>query len=156
MSDEQASVIHGVLAGTDPGNAAFSDFSTSVADRVLDVVKDSFVAGAQFSFDCDSSNSSSRPEISMPGPTHPYRSQYKPTNTSLCAKYARYSSCGGCGRAPTSNITAVNRNAERARDTACRSSASSPSVELTNTRRRRSGVRTTTSPANPWFPDRPL
>lgn len=50
MSDQQAAVIHGVLAGTDPGSAAFSDFSTSVADRVLDVVKDSFVAGAQFSF----------------------------------------------------------------------------------------------------------
>jgi EmrB/QacA subfamily drug resistance transporter len=50
MSDQQASVIHGVLAGTDPGKAAFSDFSTSTADRVLQVVKDSFVAGAQFSF----------------------------------------------------------------------------------------------------------
>jgi EmrB/QacA subfamily drug resistance transporter len=50
MSDQQASVIHGVLVGTDPGQTAFSDFSTSVADRVLAVVKDSFVAGAQFSF----------------------------------------------------------------------------------------------------------
>jgi EmrB/QacA subfamily drug resistance transporter len=50
MSDQQASVIHGVLAGTEPGQAAFSDFSTSVADRVLRVVEDSFVAGAQFSF----------------------------------------------------------------------------------------------------------
>ena len=50
MTDQQAAVIHGVLAGTDPGQAAFSDFSTSVADRVLAVVNDSFVAGAQFSF----------------------------------------------------------------------------------------------------------
>ena len=50
MSDQQAAVIHGVLAGTEPGQVAFSDFSTSVADRVLGVVEDSFVAGAQFSF----------------------------------------------------------------------------------------------------------
>jgi hypothetical protein len=55
-----------------------------------------------------------------------------------------------------SNITGVNRNAEMARETAYRSSASSPSVELTNTRRRRSGVRMTESPGSPSFPDRPL
>jgi hypothetical protein len=92
----------------------------------------------------------------MPGPTHPYRCQYNPTNTSLCVRYARYRSCGGCGRAPTSNITGVSRNAEMARETARRSSASSSSVELTNTRRRRSGVRMTTSPGSPSFPDRSL
>ena len=91
----------------------------------------------------------------MPGPTHPYRCQYRPTNTSLCARYARYSSCGGCGRAPSSNITGVNRNTEMARDTARRSSANSPSVELTNTRKRRSGVRITSSAGRPTFPDRP-
>jgi EmrB/QacA subfamily drug resistance transporter len=50
MSDQQASVIHGVLAGTESGSAAYADFSASVADRVLDVVEESFVAGAQFSF----------------------------------------------------------------------------------------------------------
>jgi EmrB/QacA subfamily drug resistance transporter len=50
MNEQQSSVIHGILAGTDSGQKAFSDFSTSVADRVLAVVKDSFVAGAQFSF----------------------------------------------------------------------------------------------------------
>ena len=50
MSDHQAAVIHGVLAGTDSGKAAFSDFSASVADRLLEVVNESFVAGAQFSF----------------------------------------------------------------------------------------------------------
>lgn len=50
MSEQQSSVIHGVLAGTESGQAAVSDFSTSVADRVLAVVNDSFVAGAQFSF----------------------------------------------------------------------------------------------------------
>ncbi|HSI81452.1 MAG TPA: MFS transporter, partial [Solirubrobacterales bacterium] len=49
MSGEQASVIHGVLAGTDSGQAAFEDFRTAVADRVLDVVRDSFAAGVQTS-----------------------------------------------------------------------------------------------------------
>src|SRR6266566_4502096 len=47
-------------------------------------------------------------------------------NTSLCARYARYSSRGGCGRAPSSNSTGVSRSAEMARATARRSSASSP------------------------------
>ena len=81
----------------------------------------------------------------MPGPTHPYCCQYSPMNRSLCARYARYRSCGGCGRAPTSNITGVIRKAVMARETARRSSASSLSVELTNTRRCRSGVRMTVS-----------
>ena len=62
-------------------------------------------------------------------------------NTSLCARYARYTPCGGCARAPASNMTGVRRNAETARATARRSAASSPRVELTNTRRRWSGVR---------------
>jgi EmrB/QacA subfamily drug resistance transporter len=48
-TSQQAGVIHGVLAGTEPGNAAFHQFDASVADKVLDVVRDSFVAGAQFS-----------------------------------------------------------------------------------------------------------
>jgi hypothetical protein len=39
-----------VLAGTDSGQAAFADFSGSVADRVLRVTEESFVSGAQFSF----------------------------------------------------------------------------------------------------------
>ena len=38
-----------MLAGTDAGNAAFHQFDTSVADKVLDVVKDSFVSGVQLS-----------------------------------------------------------------------------------------------------------
>ena len=50
MSDQQVSVIHGVLAGTDSGEAAFADFSGPVADRVLRVTEESFVSGAQFSF----------------------------------------------------------------------------------------------------------
>jgi hypothetical protein len=49
-SGHDVAVIHGILAGTDSGKQALSDFSTSVADRVIDVVKESFVAGAQFSF----------------------------------------------------------------------------------------------------------
>jgi hypothetical protein len=49
---------------------------------------------------------------------------------------------------PSSNSTGVSRSAEMARETARRSAASSPcspTMELTNTRRRRSGVRITTS-----------
>jgi hypothetical protein len=95
-------------------------------------------------------------QISMPGPTHPYRCQYRPMNTSLCARYARYNFWGGCGLAPSSNITGLSRNAEMARDTARRSSASSPRGELTNTRRRRSGVRITSSLGSPSLPDRLL
>jgi EmrB/QacA subfamily drug resistance transporter len=49
MTGHQAGVIHGVLAGTEPGQAAFHQFDTSVADKVLEVVKDSFVGGVQLS-----------------------------------------------------------------------------------------------------------
>jgi dipeptide/tripeptide permease len=49
-SGHDVAVIHGVLAGTDSGKQAFGDFSSSVADKVLDVVRESFVSGAQFSF----------------------------------------------------------------------------------------------------------
>jgi EmrB/QacA subfamily drug resistance transporter len=49
MTGEQAGVIHGVLAGTEPGQKAFAEFNASVAARVLDVVRDSFVAGVQLS-----------------------------------------------------------------------------------------------------------
>ena len=54
----------------------------------------------------------------MPGPTHPYRCQYSPMKMSLCSRYARYSSWGGWGRAPNSNITGVSRSAATARETA--------------------------------------
>ena len=91
----------------------------------------------------------------MPGAGCPYRCQYSPMNTSLCARYCWYTSRGGYGRAPSSNITGVRRSASIARETARRSSASSPSVELTNTRRRRSGVRMTGSSRGPWLTDRP-
>ena len=50
LNDQQAAVIHGVLSGTESGSAAFSQLSGSAADRALEVVKESFVAGAQFSF----------------------------------------------------------------------------------------------------------
>ena len=49
MTEQQGAVIHGVLAGTEPGDAAFHKFDPSVADKVLDVVKDSFVSGVQLS-----------------------------------------------------------------------------------------------------------
>jgi EmrB/QacA subfamily drug resistance transporter len=49
LTGEQAAVIHGYLAGTEPGQAAFNKFDTSVADRVLDVVRESFVTGVAFS-----------------------------------------------------------------------------------------------------------
>lgn len=47
---EQSGVIHGILAGTESGKRAFADFGTSTAERVLEVVKESFVAGVQLSF----------------------------------------------------------------------------------------------------------
>ena len=34
----------------------------------------------------ESRNSSSRPEMSMSGPTHPYRCQYRPMKMSDCAR----------------------------------------------------------------------
>jgi MFS family permease len=49
MTGEQAGVIHGVLAGTEPGQAAFQQFDASVADKVLFVVKDSFASGVALS-----------------------------------------------------------------------------------------------------------
>src|SRR5262245_8949703 len=75
---------------------------------------------------------------------------------SLWARYARYSSAGGWGLAPSSNITGVSRSVEIAREAARRSSASSARVELTNTLRRWSGVRmpvssgSTPGTARPW------
>ena len=46
---DQIAVIHGVLAGTEPGERAYREFGTNVADEVLEAVKDSFVAGVQLS-----------------------------------------------------------------------------------------------------------
>src|ERR1700759_825679 len=52
----------------------------------------------------DRSNSSSRPETCMPGAGCPYRCQYIPMNTSLCARYCWYTSRGGYGRAPRRSL----------------------------------------------------
>jgi EmrB/QacA subfamily drug resistance transporter len=49
MTGERAGVIHGALAGTESGDAAFQQFDASVADKVLDVIKDSFTSGVQLS-----------------------------------------------------------------------------------------------------------
>jgi len=49
MTGSESGVIHGVLAGTEPGRRAFADFATTRAEEVLDVVKDSFVTGVQLS-----------------------------------------------------------------------------------------------------------
>jgi len=49
MTGSESGVIHGVLAGTEPGRQAFADFATTRAEEVLDVVKDSFVSGVQLS-----------------------------------------------------------------------------------------------------------
>ena len=49
MTGDQAGVIHGALAGTEPGNAAFDQFDATVADKVLEVIKDSFAGGVQLS-----------------------------------------------------------------------------------------------------------
>jgi len=49
MTDGQASVIHGVLAGTESGEQARAELATGAADRVLEVVRDSFAVGVQTS-----------------------------------------------------------------------------------------------------------
>jgi EmrB/QacA subfamily drug resistance transporter len=51
VTEHQESVIHGVLAGTDPGQEGFNQVSGEVAaERVLSIVRDSFVVGIQTSF----------------------------------------------------------------------------------------------------------
>jgi EmrB/QacA subfamily drug resistance transporter len=49
MSEDQSAVIHGVLAGTESGQQAFAELPSGAAERALEVVRDSFVAGAQVS-----------------------------------------------------------------------------------------------------------
>jgi EmrB/QacA subfamily drug resistance transporter len=49
-SSDQVAVIHGILAGTESGRVAFNDFGTGVADKLLDAVSESFVAGIQLAF----------------------------------------------------------------------------------------------------------
>jgi EmrB/QacA subfamily drug resistance transporter len=50
LTEGETSVIHGVLAGTEPGTAAFGQLSTVGADRALGIVRDSFVSGLQVGF----------------------------------------------------------------------------------------------------------
>jgi EmrB/QacA subfamily drug resistance transporter len=50
LDEQKQSVIHGVLAGTESGKAAAADFSTSTVDRLLEVVRESFVVGVQTGF----------------------------------------------------------------------------------------------------------
>ena len=92
----------------------------------------------------------------MPGAELPVPLPVQP-DEHIALRQVRPVHLGAAGTAgpPASNITGVSRSAEIARETARRSSASSPSVELTNTRRRRSGVRMTPHPPAPWLTDRP-
>jgi hypothetical protein len=50
LTDQQVSVMHGVLAGTDSGQAALAHLPTSAMDEIMRFVKDSFVAGIQAGF----------------------------------------------------------------------------------------------------------
>jgi EmrB/QacA subfamily drug resistance transporter len=51
LSDHQVGVLHGVLAGTDAGEAALSQLGADVADRITAIVRESFVAGIQTTFE---------------------------------------------------------------------------------------------------------
>jgi EmrB/QacA subfamily drug resistance transporter len=50
LTEAQENVVHGVLAGTDSGEKAFDQLSTVGAERALDIVRDSFVAGIHAGF----------------------------------------------------------------------------------------------------------
>jgi EmrB/QacA subfamily drug resistance transporter len=50
LTESQEHVVQGVLAGTEPGQEAFQQLSNAGAERALDIVRDSFVAGIQAGF----------------------------------------------------------------------------------------------------------
>ncbi len=50
LTDHQDAVLHGVLAGTDAGEKALAQLGPKVADQILAIVRDSFVAGIQTTF----------------------------------------------------------------------------------------------------------
>jgi EmrB/QacA subfamily drug resistance transporter len=50
LSDQQVSVMHGLLAGTDSGTAAFNQLSASAQDKVQAYVSQSFTTGIQAGF----------------------------------------------------------------------------------------------------------
>jgi EmrB/QacA subfamily drug resistance transporter len=50
LTDHQDAVLHGDLAGTDAAEAALRELPTAAMDRIVDIVRDSFVIGIQTSF----------------------------------------------------------------------------------------------------------
>jgi hypothetical protein len=50
LTDQQTSVLHGVLAGTDSGTDALHQLSSSVQTTILGIVRDSFATGVQAGF----------------------------------------------------------------------------------------------------------
>jgi EmrB/QacA subfamily drug resistance transporter len=49
LTDREANAIHGVLAGTDSGQAIIADFPSRVANQLVEIVHDSFTVGVQTS-----------------------------------------------------------------------------------------------------------
>ena len=50
LTAHQTGVLHGILAGTDTGNAAFQQLGTSAAAKVEQFVRESFASGIQTGF----------------------------------------------------------------------------------------------------------
>jgi hypothetical protein len=50
LTAHQEAVLHGDLAGTDAAEAALAELPTAAMDRIVDIVRDSFVVGIQTSF----------------------------------------------------------------------------------------------------------
>jgi len=50
LTDQQTSVLHGVLAGTDSGLAALHQLSSSVQATIAEIVRESFATGVQAGF----------------------------------------------------------------------------------------------------------
>jgi hypothetical protein len=50
LTDQQVSVMHGVLAGTDAGTAALSKLPDAAQSKLLGIVNESFVNGIQAGF----------------------------------------------------------------------------------------------------------
>jgi EmrB/QacA subfamily drug resistance transporter len=50
LTEAQENVVHGVLAGTEPGQRAYEQLSTVGAERALEIVRDSFVTGIHAGF----------------------------------------------------------------------------------------------------------
>ncbi len=50
LTDHQDGVLHGLLAGTDASESALAKLSQGAADRIMNIVRESFVTGIQTSF----------------------------------------------------------------------------------------------------------